>query len=192
MVHIDLDRQGREPVSVMGPARRVTRLLVQKLARSSRTIFSTVRFGNVLAAQTAVWCRALSRSEPAGRSHDHRSEYVPLLHARREAVHSKASCGAATNWRGTVLLLEMGEQISVEDMVSQSEFVFQGLVPENKEQLKPNVGCRPGEKLVERELVAGHERVEATPSPKCSASEAGSGMRSFPPRRHRQPGGIGS
>ena len=146
------------PSSVMGATKRVAELLVQNLDRQRSVLYTTVRFGNVLASNGSVLPRFLAQVKAGGPvtiTHPEMRRYFMLI---PEAVHLILHA-AALGTGGDIFVLDMGEQIKIADL-ARNVIRLSGFIPEDEIALKV-IGPRPGEKL-EEELVGSDEIVVNT------------------------------
>jgi FlaA1/EpsC-like NDP-sugar epimerase len=170
-VLISTDKAVR-PTNVMGASKRVAELVLQAAAlRSSRTVFSMVRFGNVLGSSGSVvplFRRQIQAGGPITITHPDIVRYFMLI---PEAAQLVIQAGAMAEG-GEVFVLDMGEPVRIVDL-ARSMIRLSGLTEMNDEapggqiEIKA-VGLRPGEKLFEELLIGDNVVPSSHPRIMCA------------------------
>ncbi len=137
------------PSSVMGASKRLCEILVQALAaqRCNRTLFTSVRFGNVLGSRGSVvplFNRQIDRGGPVTVTHPEMTRYFMTI---PEAVNLVIHAACITEGHGLYMLC-MGEQIRILDLAERM-IRMRGLLPYEDIPIV-FTGVRPGEKLHEQ------------------------------------------
>ena len=155
------------PTNVMGATKRLAELVVQNLAVESGTVFSMVRFGNVLGSSGSVvplFREQIRRGGPVTVTHPDITRFFMTIPEAASLVVQAGAMGQG----GDVFVLDMGKPVKIVDlarrMIELSGFeVKTDEHPEGDIEIEFS-GLRPGEKLFE-ELLIG-EAVSGTDHPK--------------------------
>jgi len=174
------------PTNVMGASKRLAELVIQDLAKRSRqTVFSMVRFGNVLGSSGSVvplFKEQIARGGPITLTHDDVTRYfmtiaeaVKLVLLAGSFSQSGAQQGLAQPG-GDVFVLDMGKPMRIRDLAEQmiqaaGYTVRHAGHPDGDIEIQM-IGLRPGEKLHE-ELLIG-EGLLTTPHSKILRAREGS------------------
>jgi FlaA1/EpsC-like NDP-sugar epimerase len=149
------------PSSVMGASKRVGELWVESLSAHSNTVFTAVRFGNVVGSRGSVlptFTRQIELGGPVTVTH---SDMTRFFMSIPEAV-SLVLQSATFSQRGDIMMLEMGEEVSILSLAERM-IRLKGLRVHKDIEIE-FTGVRPGEKLHE-ELSYGQELKGSTPHP---------------------------
>ena len=157
-IFVSTDKAVR-PTSVMGASKRLAEIILQSMNESSngRTIFSMVRFGNVLGSSGSViplFQEQLERGGPVTVTH---TEMVRYFMTIPEAAQLVIQAGAMAKG-GEVFVLDMGEPVKIIDL-AKNMIRLAGRTLRNEDHPTGEIeiqitGMRPGEKLYEELLIS--------------------------------------
>ncbi len=153
------------PTSIMGASKRLSELIVQACAEEesyknettiNKTIFSMVRFGNVLGSSGSVvklFSKQIKRGGPVTLTHPKMIRYFMTIKEASQLVIQSSSLSKG----GDLFLLDMGKPVKIKSLAEQMIYLNGLKVKDENHQNGDieivNVGLRPGEKLYEELLI---------------------------------------
>ena len=159
-IFISTDKAVR-PTNLMGATKRISERLISTISKSSSTVFSSVRFGNVLKSSGSVIPKFKDQIEKGGPvtvTHPEMTRYFMTI---REAALLVINAGMMAKTYDT-FLLKMGEPVRIYDLAKKMINLYGFDVVEDEKQ-KNGIeiiftGLRSGEKKFEELLVSGNEK----------------------------------
>ena len=155
------------PTNVMGVSKRLAEMALQALAEiHTETLFSMVRFGNVLGSSGSVvpkFRQQIRDGDPVTVTHPEMTRYFMTI---PEAAQLVIQAGAMAKG-GDVFVLDMGEPVRIMDLARRM-IELSGLTVKSKEHPEGDIaititGLRPGEKLYEELLIGNNPQATSHP-----------------------------
>jgi FlaA1/EpsC-like NDP-sugar epimerase len=150
------------PTNIMGASKRICELILQARADlGSETIFSMVRFGNVLGSSGSVVPRFKAQIAAGGPITLTHRDVIRYFMTIPEAAQLVMQAGAMAHG-GEVFVLDMGEPVRIYDlacaMIQLSGCTLRDADnPDGDIEIK-EIGLRPGEKMFEELLLGDNPR----------------------------------
>lgn len=156
------------PTNLMGASKRVAELVLQAMAATSTsTVFSMVRFGNVLGSSGSVvplFRKQIEQGGPVTVTHPDITRYFMTI---PEAASLVIQAGAMATG-GEVFVLDMGQPVKIVELAEKMIHLMGYEVKSEADGVGDIAikfsGLRPGEKLYEELLIGGD--VEGTSHPR--------------------------
>jgi FlaA1/EpsC-like NDP-sugar epimerase len=143
------------PANIMGATKRLAEIITLELQdQYPATAYGAVRFGNVLGSAGSVipvFKRQIERGQPLTITHPEMTRFFMTI---PEAAQLILQSSLLTDFRGHIVMLEMGEPVKILDL-AVNLLRLSGHTGDTAERIA-FVGMRPGEKMHE-ELVAPEE-----------------------------------
>jgi FlaA1/EpsC-like NDP-sugar epimerase len=171
-VLISTDKAVR-PTNIMGASKRLSELVLQaEAARQAGTVFTAVRFGNVIDSSGSVVPRFRKQISAGGPITVTHPDIVRYFMSIPEAAELVVQAGAMATG-GEVFVLQMGEPVRILDL---ARLMVRLSNREVRDENNPDgdieivfTGLRPGEKLFEELLIGAH--TETTEHPRIYKSD---------------------
>ncbi|MCP4652295.1 MAG: polysaccharide biosynthesis protein [Candidatus Omnitrophica bacterium] len=137
------------PTNIMGASKRIAEMQIQAKAKTAKTKFMAVRFGNVIGSSGSVVPIFKKQIESGGPVTVTDPEVRRFFMAVSEAAQLVIQAGAIGKG-GEIFILDMGEQIKIVDLAKEL-ITLSGLRPDEDIAIE-FIGLRRGEKLYEEML----------------------------------------
>jgi len=137
------------PTNVMGASKRMCEMVIQ-CRTDSETVFSAVRFGNVLGSNGSVIPLFNAQIAAGGPVTITDKRIIRYFMTIPEASGLVMQAGAMAD-RGDLFVLDMGKPVKIYDL-AENMIKLSGLRPNIDIEIK-EIGLRPGEKLYEELLI---------------------------------------
>ena len=136
--------------NIMGATKRFAELIIKDQQNKGKTMFSAVRFGNVLGSNGSViplFKKQIADGGPVTVTHKDITRYFMTI---PEAVGLILQCGVYAEC-GELFVLDMGEPVKIHELAKKM-IRLAGFRPDEDIKIEI-VGLRPGEKLYEELLI---------------------------------------